>query len=228
MPCYDIHAVRMASSSSSSSSHLSHTDPIHEAVAKIKNVEDEIESVKVDIKKVEVDIEKVEAKIESKDDSLNKSTDKTEKDFLRAEITQLRQEKSQLRQEKDRLHQKELLLLQQRPQQEQQKAGKTVSYDELYFISYGTCMTITIIGCHDHLTLLMSVFVSLSVSIVYHHDLHSAFLCLCHIIPRPHPSIQLSVYLSLSYSCENNMNMIWHMSRLFRLLIFYRFVYIQQ
>ena len=194
MLCYDIHAVRMASSSSSSSSHLSHTDPIHEVAAKIKNVEDEIESVKVDIKKVEVDIEKVEAKIESKDDSLNKSTDKTEKDFLRAEITQLRQEKDRLRQEKDRLrqekdrlHQKELLLLQQRPQQEQQKAGKTVSYDELYFISYGTCMTITIIGCHDHLTLLMSVFGCLSVSIVYHDDFHSAFLCLCHIIPRPHP-----------------------------------------
>jgi hypothetical protein len=207
MPCYDIHAVRMASSSSSSSSHLSHTDPIHEAAAKIKNVEDEIESVKVDIKKVEVDIEKVEAKIESKDDSLNKSTDKTEKDFLRAEITQLRQEKSQLRQEKDRLHQKELLLLQQRPQQErpqqqQQEAGKTVSYDELYFISYGTRMTITIIGCHDHLTLLMSVFVCLSVSIVYHDDLHSALLCLCHthlfIIPfQKSLSISIDPYIIL-------------------------------
>jgi hypothetical protein len=197
MLCYDINAVRMASSSSSSSSHLSHTDPIHEVAAKIKNVEDEIESVKADIKKVEVDIEKVEAKIESKDDSLNKSTDKTEKDFLRAEITQLRQEKDRLRQEKDRLHQKELLLLQQRPQQQEQQAGKTVLYDELYLISYGPQMMIIIIGCHQHLTLLMSVFVCLSVSIVYHDDLHSALLCLCHIIPRPHPSFYPTICLSI-------------------------------
>jgi hypothetical protein len=204
MLCYDIHAVRMASSSSSSSSHLSHTDPIHEAVAKIKNVEDEIESVKVDIKKVEVDIEKVEAKIESKDDSLNKSTDKTEKDFLRAEITQLRQEKDRLRQEKDRLrqekdrlHQKELLLLQQRPQQQQQQAGQTVLYDELYLISYGLHYDD---NNHRVSSLSHSSDVCICVSVCiycYHHGLHSAFLCLCHIIPRPHPSFYPTICLSI-------------------------------
>ena len=159
--------------SSSSSSHLSIDDRIHQLEREIKDVADDIQKNRNTLK-------------QSSDD--NK--------FLQSLILNLQKDK-------DLLHQEKLLLLQQRPQQQQQEAGKTASYDELYFISYGTRMTITIIGCHDHLTLLMSVFVCLSVSIVYNHDdLHSALLCQCHIIPRPdpsfpHPSFYPTICLSI-------------------------------
>jgi uncharacterized protein (DUF3084 family) len=106
--CYVMIFVQVSMASSSSSSYLS--------------IDDEIRQVQAQIVVVEADIR-------SKGETLKQSSDEKEKDFLRGEITQLRQEKDRLRQEKDRLHQKELLLLQQRPQQQQLEAGKTVSYD---------------------------------------------------------------------------------------------------
>ena len=109
MLCYDIHAVIMASSSSSS--HLSIDDAVHQ---------------------VQVQIKDVLANIQTNGDILKQSSDEKEKDFLRAEILLLRQKE-------DRLHQEKVLLLQQQQQeqQRQQQAGKTVLYDELYLISYG-------------------------------------------------------------------------------------------
>jgi len=78
-------------------------------------------SIDDEIRQVQAQIVVVEADIRSKGETLKQSSDEKEKDFLRGEITQLRQEK-------DRLHQKELLLLQQRPQQQQLEAATTHPY----------------------------------------------------------------------------------------------------